>query len=439
MHTITKIDRQTINSLDEIIGVYIFYHNKDFQYIGKSVNIKARLLSHLENAKTDIKERLIIENSNKIYIIPTNSEFNAIILEANLIKKHLPKYNRIWKDDKSFIYIKITIKEKYPKLKIVRKPSFAKTSNNEDQSLYFGPYSSSFITQILIKEIRRVFPYCSSNKIAKSACFYHKIGLCNPCPNEIEKIENKQLKQNKIKDYKNNIKQIIKVLNGQSDSITENLHNKIKKYTKLQQFEQAIKARDLIYYFKNLITNRIHIVHDYPNYNIDQSSILLLNTLNKYFPNLKKLNRIECYDISNLYFQFSTASMVVFNDGKPNKSQYRRFKIKNLKLHSDFEMFNEIIHRRFNNKWQHPDLIVIDGGKPQIRTVLQVLSDIKTHVPVIGIAKNPDRIIIGSQNLISLRFVLNNPGFNIIRYIRDESHRFAKKYHLLLRNRKFLL
>lgn len=129
------INKSQINNLPNMIGLYLFKNNRATNYIGKSVNIKARVLSHLENAKLDNKERLIIENSNKIETIITDSEFKALILEAKLIREFQPKYNSIWKDDKSPLYIKITFNEEFPKILITRRES-------NKQSLYFGPFSS---------------------------------------------------------------------------------------------------------------------------------------------------------------------------------------------------------------------------------------------------------------------------------------------------------
>ncbi len=145
---------------------------------------------------------------------------------------------------------------------------------------------------------------------------------------------------------------------------------------------------------------------------------------------------MECYDISNLSQKEATASMVVFTDGLADKSQYRKFRIKDKKLQSDFDMLEEVIKRRFNNDWDRPDLLVVDGGRPQVRRVSQVLRELHITIPLIGIAKHPDRLVISVENLPIVRPPVHSLGFGMVRAIRDESHRFAKKYHLLLRNKK---
>jgi excinuclease ABC subunit C len=142
--------------------------------------------------------------------------------------------------------------------------------------------------------------------------------------------------------------------------------------------------------------------------------------------------------MSTFQFKESTASMVVFTNGLSDKKEYKRFKIKNPQAESDFEMMDEVIRRRLKNNWPLPDLFVVDGGKPQVRTVLKVFHETNTTIPLIGIAKRPDRIIIGEGDLLSVRPQLDHPGFKLIQSLRDESHRFAKKYHVYLRNKKML-
>jgi len=147
------ITKSQIDNLPSTIGIYFFKNDKVINYIGKSVNIKSRVSSHLENAKLDNKEKLIIKNSNIVEAVATESEFKALILEAKLIRELQPKYNSIWKDDKSPLYIKITVKEEFPKIIITRKPS--------DGSLYFGPFSSVRMVEKIINDIRRIIPFCT--------------------------------------------------------------------------------------------------------------------------------------------------------------------------------------------------------------------------------------------------------------------------------------
>jgi excinuclease ABC subunit C len=413
-----------------MIGLYLFKNNRATNYIGKSVNIKARVLSHLENAKLDNKERLIIENSNKIETIITDSEFKALILEAKLIREFQPKYNSIWKDDKSPLYIKITFNEEFPKILITRRES-------NKQSLYFGPFSSVKMVEKIINDIRHIIPFCTQKKISKNACFYSKIGLCSPCPNEINNCRGEKACLALKRQYKRNIKQIISILNGNVKKIVKDLNQQLKILKKNNQFEQAIIIRNKIFRFNRLLNLKDDLVF-FLNKNekkLDEMFVIL----KKYFPQLKKLGRIETYDISNLGLKQVVGSMVVMKNNQIDKKEYRKFKIKQIGLNSDIDRLKEVINRRFQQNWTIPDLIILDGGRPQIKAILKTLHFNKRDIPLIGIAKNPDRIIIGVEGYPNLFLQNDSKVLNIIRLLRDESHRFARKYHLFLRSKDFLI
>lgn len=417
------INKSQTNNLPNTIGLYLFKNNKTINYIGKSVNIKARVLSHLENAKLDNKERLIIENSNKIETIITESEFKALIFEAKLIREFQPKYNSIWKDDKSPLYIKISIADEYPKITMTRKES-------DKQSLYFGPFSSVRMVEKIINDIRHIIPFCTQKKISNKVCFYSKIGLCNPCPNEIKSTVDK-------KQYKKNIKQVVSILNGNVKTIIKELYRQLNILIKNNQFEQAIVIRNKIFRFDRLLS----LKDDSDFFKNDNEKKLdeMLIILKKYFPQLMKLERIETYDISNLGLKQAVGSMVVMKNNQIDKKEYRKFKIRQIGLRSDFDRLKEVMNRRLQQKWPIPDLIIIDGGRPQIKTILKIFESNKRPIPLIGIAKNPDRVIVGAEGFPNLFLKNDSKILNIIRLLRDESHRFARKYHLFLRSRDFLV
>lgn len=424
-------DKNSINQIESATGVYLFKKKKQIIYIGKSINIKARIKSHFENAKKDIKERKIVESFDTIETIKTNYEFNALILESKLINKYKPFYNARWRDDKSYLYIKITKDKNYPKIFISRK-------ENSQNNVYFGPYPSIKSIENILKQIRKIFPYCSQKKLGKKGCFYNKINLCNPCPSKIEQTSDKNLKKELIKQYKKNIYFIKQILEGKNTTVERNLLKSIQDYSKNNNFESAITIRNKLVLFQKLILQQIFSNTDYdPMVNFGFLKALN-NFLNKYFKNLKNLNRIECYDISNISFQYSTASMVVAINGELDKSKYKKFKIKRKDNQSDLYMLEEVLSRRFRNKWQLPNLIIVDGGTPQVITALKILKKNNVNIPLIGLAKNPNRIIIGVEGLPSIKNLLTNPIFRILIQLRDESHRFAKKYHIYLRDKKFV-
>ena len=423
-------DKNSINQIESSTGVYLFKKEKQIIYIGKSINIRARIKSHFENAKKDIKERKIIENFDTIETIKTNYELNALILESKLINKYKPFYNARWRDDKSYLYIKITKDKNYPKIFISRKE---KLQNN----IYYGPYPSIKNVEYILKQIRKIFPYCSQNKLGKKGCFYNKINLCNPCPSKIAHMSDINLKKQLIKQYKKNIYFIKQILEGKNTAIERSLLKGIQDYSKNNNFEDAINIRNKLILFQKLILQQI-----FSNTNYDPTINFgflkdLSKVFKKYFKNLKSLNRIECYDISNISFQYSTGSMVVAINGELDKSKYRKFKIKRKDNHSDLFMLEEVLNRRFKNKWQLPNLIIVDGGTPQVITALKILKKNGVNIPLIGLAKNPNRIVIGVAGLPSIKNLISNPIFRLLILLRDESHRFAKKYHVQLRDLKF--
>lgn len=416
-----------IKKLESFAGVYLYLSKGKPLYIGKSTHVKVRLLSHAENAKTDRKEAAYVDASDELELIQTDSELRALLLESQLIQTHHPRYNVRWMDDKSYLYIKITVSEPFPRISLVRR-------EDDKKSMYFGPFSSTKVAGEILKEIRRVFPYCTSKGTSNRPCFYSKIKLCDPCPNVSNSAEDKRR-------YRYNIKQIVRTLKGESDVVLKGLYSQVDALSQNQQYEEALVVRNKIMRFERLFSNRLFGPEEVVRYNQSEENVAeLLKILTYYLPHLTSLERIECYDVSNLSQREATASMVVFTDGQINKGEYRKFRIKQPKTLSDFDMMVEVVTRRLRNNWPMPNLMVIDGGKPQIRKILGVKmqNEKMKDVAIIGLAKNPDRIVIGAGALPTIRPRLNNRGFNMIQHMRDESHRFAKKYHTQLRDNAFL-
>ena len=493
-------------------GVYIFCSDNAIVYIGKAVNIRARLISHFQSTDIDKKEAAIFAESSKIDYLITDSEFKALVVEAHLISTIKPKYNVRWRDDKSYLYIKVTTGDVYPKVSLARGQDVGKIYNSQSaisnngnpqlqisdsklthhQSRVFGPFSSTHSAESVLRYLRRIVPYCTQRTISKQACFYHKIGQCNPCPNVIEQIVDTVQKSKEKRRYRANIKKLCAILDGDISKVKRDFEKELRTYSESQNFEAAIRVRDAMRRLEFMIMHGSFQLDEYESYNRSEQSLeALMELLKSHFPQLKSLHRIECYDNSTLGFSNSSASMVVFTDGLVDKREYKRFKMK--KDHdNDFDMMREIIRRRAaHTDWPRPDLMIIDGGAPQLRAVLDAMqiynlqSTIRSNesvnvnpkhkksiskspnsqlpvlnyqladVPLIGIAKHPDRLIIpilvktstsstaqfsifNSQFLIefaSLRPRTNDLGFRMVQTIRDEAHRFAKKYHTLLRKR----
>lgn len=421
-HLQNPLNKTSYAELPSTAGIYLFKKDKTYLYIGKSINIKARVLSHIENSTQNTKEYAIVSQSDGIETQITDSEFKALLLESELIQIHHPKYNVIWRDGKSHLYIKIT-EEKYPKIYPVRK-------EDDKKSLYFGPFSSTHDVERLLRTIRRIIPFCSQKKLTKRSCFYHKIGLCDPCPNDIGI---------RGKEYRRNIRRIVSLLLGKTGVLLNSMNRDLKNAIKEEKYEEGVKIRNRMQTLHYLIQNRSfeqYGEHDFDN--SKQSLQALFSLISPYFPYLSRIDRIECYDISNLSQKQGTGSMVVLTNGLIDKGQYRKFKIRNDKIQSDFDMLDEVVTRRLRNNWEKPSLIIVDGGKPQVRRIMQVADRNGVEIPILGIAKDPDRFILGVKGMPTINPRTNNLGYRLVQLIRDESHRFARKYHLFLRDKEML-
>jgi excinuclease ABC subunit C len=411
------------------IGVYFFYAGDTVIYIGKSVNLKARIKTHFDNAKINQKEAAIINKATTLKYIITDSEIKALLLESKLIQRYKPRYNTIWKDDRSYLYIKIT-QEEYPKIYPVRK--------EQDQTAdYFGPFSSQKQLNFILREIRKVFPFCSQKKISSRPCFYSKINLCSPCPNVIAHLKDKKLVRAYRQKYCRNITRIKDFLSGKDKKVIQSLYRDLKQLSNKEKYEEAMIMRNKIQIMENFLKQKINDIDYDQDYNQSYNNLKKLQELLlPYFGQLN-LSRIEGYDISNLNQRERTAAMVVLTNGLVDKTQYRKFKIKTRR--SDFSMLKEAISRRFKNNWPDPDLILVDGGRPQVKVVRDWLKAMRVKIPVVGLAKHPDRLVIGDAHLTQIKSTSGPVKFQLLQLLRDEAHRFARKYHLFLRSKKFLV
>jgi excinuclease ABC subunit C len=254
------------------------------------------------------------------------------------------------------------------------------------------------------------------------------------------------------RDYKKNIKGIIKILEGGSKKLMRELEKERDSLSKHEQYENALSVQKKIQSL-SIITTPFHRPFEYdvnPNLRVDirlGEMTELMNALNISGLNLQLLHRIECYDISNTQGVYATGSMVVFTDGEKDSSQYRRFKIKKDGSPNDFAMMKEVLMRRFHHDgWNMPDLVVVDGGKGQVSSALEALAARQITIPLIGLAKREETIIIPNKpaiaskdSFIELSLPKDSKGLLLIRRIRDEAHRFAITYHRNLRNKNAFL
>lgn len=379
------------------------------------------------------KTRILVSQIKKIQTIITNSEIEAFLLEAEYIKKYRPKYNVKLTDDKAYPLIKITIKEPYPKVLIVRRREKDSTTN---RSIYFGPFPNAAGTlRMVLRTVRKIFPYQSTPNHAKKICLYYHLGLC-PCP---PVFASEQFR----KDYRKNIKHLIDFLKGKTRKVLSELRKERSTFSKNEKFEKAQELQNKINAIE-LITGpsyRMGIDRITPELNVDirereiSNLMLILNRSNLKIENLK---RIECFDVSNISGTNATGSMVTFTNGEKDGSWYRKFKIRSLDTPNDFAMIKEVLQRRIKHKeWPTPSLIIVDGGKGQVSAALKTMKQFNNlTIPIIGLAKKEETII--TPDLKEVCLPKNSDALKLVMRIRDEAHRFAITYHRHLRSKSLL-
>lgn len=531
-------------------GCYLFWdQNNDLLYVGKAKNLRKRVSSYFQKKETNSKTKIMVSKISKIETRVTNSEIEALILENNLIKELMPRFNIRLRDDKNFVYLHIN-KEKCPKMEITRRII-------RDGSTYIGPKTAT-------KEFRKLIRFCQK--------FFH-IRMLNPADDYYPDViaGNYDIPE---AEYKENIIQMKKFLNGQTKEVQETLMQQMMDFANKKNFEAAQKIKETLQAIdvstkKQTVTlsdtksrDFIHCIRKEDNAFcvriafrngklIDQNEVELsakefLNDeeifkafLLQFYPQVDQLpkeiyipleienpseielflkkelkteeeikikvpkkgekkqileiaqknaqrfqerreleelsqaenfskalpelaealelseppKRMECYDISHFSGESTVASQVVFVDGKPNKSEYRRFKIKTLvegKI-DDFASMREVLGRRFAKKddpkfaEKFPDLIVIDGGKGQLSSVMKAVKDFESEnefpesfdpeTQIIALAKREEEIFRPGQKDPVLLSLDSSP-LKLLQRIRDEAHRFAISYNRVSRQKK---
>lgn len=415
-----------IQSLPEDPGVYLYYNaDKHVIYVGKAINLKNRVKSYFQKSEAlGPKTQALVSNIAFMETIKVESEIEALLLEAELIKLHKPRYNIELKDDKSPIYIKISTSEEIPRISTVRREQLPGEA-------YFGPYPSSSSAKQVLRLLRRIFPYRSCQVLPKKPCLYYHLKLCDaPCVGHISP-----------DDYNKRIKQIILFLQGKKKQLLRDLEKEMKLYIEDLKFEEAglIKSQiDAIHYVTQTFKNPIEYIEN-PNLIEDERQQTLQELADALSPYLaiNPPQRIECYDISNIQGTNAVGAMTVATEGEINKREYRKFKIRMPESPNDFAMHQEMLRRRLqHDEWPMPDLIIIDGGKGQVTATLEVMAQSGKNIPLVGIAKRFEEIVIRTDNgFASVVLPRNSKALHLIQNLRDEAHRFGITYHRLLRSK----
>lgn len=428
------------NTLPDSPGVYFYYNRKnELLYIGKATSLKRRVNSYFTKAHNGRIADLVSHIARIDYIeVPTVIE--ALVLEANQIKAKQPPYNILQRDDKSFLYLVIT-NEAYPKPLLFRGHDlaklhinpFAKTLSPEAKKKFlaiYGPYTSGFSLKKALEYLRKIIPWSDCDPPSATGktrpCFYRHIRKCpGVCTGEID-----------AKEYRKIIRDLMLFFEGKKSTLIKRLKREMEMAAKEKAFERASLLRDRIHALEHIQDIALITKED-----ID----LPFSQTRAEKAKIDLEGRIEAYDISNISGTSAVGSMTVFVEGKPAKALYRKFKIKTVTGPNDVAMMQEMIRRRiiraknFPIAWPLPEVMVIDGGKPQVNAVQEVLNELQVTVPIIGLAKGFDRkqdqLIYDRANRDLLQVA--ERGKPIFQAVRDEAHRFAVAYHRKVRAKNF--
>ena len=430
-----KLDRSHI---PQTPGVYLFRDRSGAViYVGKAVNLKKRVLQYFQrDDRSRAQISLLIPHIATIDTTKTVSEFDALLLEASLIRNYKPKYNAISKDDKSPLYVVLTLSEEFPNV-LFRRGRVLDLFRKHDA--IFGPFQSARVARSLMRDIRRGIPYCTQIRRSGSPCFYTHIGLCAPCPSYISKLPLGAERNTLKNQYRANIFRLRDILSGRSTNVIRALGMEMKRAALRDDFEVAAFIKKQIDALYSLYTRHFDIsMYETSSDALSQmgknNTSALKDILSKYI-SIGTLNRIECVDISNLAGTQATGSFVVALGGIPDPSQYKRFRIRGPNTPNDVGMMEEVLRRRFAHpEWGKPDLLVVDGGKSQLARAVAILKRNDLPTPVIGLAKRLEEIVLVHDNRFRIvRLPLTSPALHLLQRIRDEAHRFAITYHKKLR------
>jgi len=382
-------------------GVYVM---KDVSggvlYVGKAGNLRRRVASYFTRAGNTRVSRLVSE-IRKIRYLKTETALDALVIEANLIKKYQPPFNVKEKDNRSFLYVEIT-DEKFPRVLLAR--GRARSLGGR-----YGPYASASQIREGLAILRKIFPFSTHTKSEigkfRRPCLNFELGLCpGVCAGIVS-----------AREYAKNIRNLALFLAGKKKAAVKNLELEMKNAAKNLEFEKAARVKRSLFTLAHL-----------------QGAALISENEVEAAPSPV---RAEGYDISHIGGAQPVGSMAVLESDRPARDEYRRFKIKTVGGVNDTAMLKEVLSRRLSHReWRMPDVVLVDGGAAQVRAARAVLRLHRLRIPVVGIAKGPRRkkneIIGAVPSFVSKKDLVN---------LRDEAHRFAIAYHKKLRRAGALL
>ncbi|MBQ6130559.1 GIY-YIG nuclease family protein [Candidatus Saccharibacteria bacterium] len=421
--------REKLKTLPSAPGVY-FHKNVagEIIYVGKAAVLKNRVRQYFQNSKKDPKTAALVEEIAMTDWIVVDTEMDALFLESEMIKRYMPKWNILLRDDKNVSFIRIDIDSEIPTVTVTRQPL-------GDDARYIGPFYAKRTIIDALRILRKIFPYYEKPYTGKKT-LETDLGLTPGL--EINKMT--------AADYHKILDNLIRYLEGDRKELLLDLEREMNSESALGHFERAAELRNELFGLKGLKKKIVFSDKEFLDISSDQALLRLQTLLNLPTPP----RRIEGYDISHQSGLDVVASMVVFTNGVADRSEYRKFKLNN-QQNNDTASLKEVLSRRLkHSEWAFPDLIILDGGIPQLSAVLSLLASASpsAQIPVIGRDKSGDhsksapvKIVIPRPDS-SYETVELPPDSHIARLIAridEEAHRFAITYHTLLKRRRQFL
>ena len=418
--------RRRVHRAPALPGVYFFWGaprrargKRPLLYVGKAANLRSRLRSYFTPA-VDLPpaKRALLRGAKRLTWRTTTNDIEALIEEARLVKARRPKYNVLLRDDKNYFFVGFT-KEALPRVLLTHQPG----KGNQ----YLGPFTDGGAIKRTLRLLRRIFPYATHPGFPKR-CLEYDLGLCpiEPTTND------KQPTAMFVKQYRKNIRAIKEVLTGKRQTLLRRLVREMRRAAATDDFEMAAKRRDEIRGLEKVFAHRT-IVGGAEHLLVPSDVPLGIRKRLAAIPPI----RIEGYDIANLaYGKAATGSMVVFTNGKADPAAYRHFRIRGVRGANDVAMITEVLTRRARHtEWPRPDIILVDGGKPQLHAARTALAASRGDAPsslLIALAKQKEELYLENRTT-PLRLSKRQPFLQLLMHVRDEAHRFARRYHFRLR------
>lgn len=412
--------KQKLSKLPDAPGVY-FHKNAagEIIYVGKAAVLKNRVRQYFQHSKKDIKTAALVAEIADTDWIVVDTEMDALFLESEMIKRYMPKWNILLRDDKTVSYVRINLRDEVPYISFTRNPV-------DDGATYIGPFYGKMAVEKAVRLLRRIFPYYTRTYDGKKT-LDTDLGLTPGI----------EVGRATAKDYKRNLRKLIRYLEGDREKLLKDLEKTMWEEARAGNYELAAEARNQLSGLKELKKKIVFSDKEF----LDISSDQALRQLQELLGLAEPPRRIEGYDISHQSGENAVGSMVVFINGASARSEYRKFKLRTSGS-DDLKSMTEVISRRLKHpEWEFPQLIVLDGGKAQVEAILPLL--LPHSIPVIGRDKSGShaksagvKIIIPGRDEVHLP--TGSHVARLIARIDEESHRFAITYHSLLKRKNML-